>query len=165
MRFFKAMSSSPQSLEFAPGVWRALMEDLRARGNGRRESGAFLLASTKAGDDVVRTWLPYDELEPASFAYAYVRLESATFSKLWDWCGKHDVKVVADVHTHPGSPVQSMSDRAHPMVSLAGHFALIVPWFAQRNPQPIDVSLNVYEGSGNWSSYYRGDAVARIITN
>lgn len=157
------MNSSNKRLEFAPGVWAALMSDLSARGGGRRESGAFLLASAEAGDEVVRSWLPYDELAPESLNYAYVRLESDAFGRLFDWCSNKGVKVIADIHTHPWGPNQSPSDRAHPMISLAGHVALIVPWFAQRNPHPKDVSFNVYEGSGKWSSYYRGDAAARIL--
>ena len=139
------------------------MEDLRIRGKGRRESGAFLLATSDAGDYVVRRWLSYGELDPKSLAYSYVRLESAAFAKLWDWCGRHGVKVVADVHTHPCGPGQSLSDKTHPMVSLAGHVALIVPWFAQRDPQPHDVSFNVYEGSGKWSNFYQRDAASLIV--
>jgi hypothetical protein len=48
------------------------------------------------------------------------------------------------------------------MVSLVGHVALIVPWFAQRSTEPRDVSVNVYEGAGRWSSYYDTNAAARI---
>lgn len=163
MIYCKAMNSLPKPLEFAPGIWSALMDDLRQRGRGRRESGAFLLAETDRGDRVVRAWLPYDVLASESLAYAYVRLESDAFSRLWAWCAEHRAEVVADVHTHPSGPRQSVSDRAHPMLALRGHVALIVPWFAQRNPQPFDCSFNVYLGDRRWMSFMRKDAENLIV--
>jgi proteasome lid subunit RPN8/RPN11 len=138
------------------------MEDLRARGNGKRESGAFLLSRAEDESNAVTSWLPYDELWPESLAYSYVRLETEAFTKLWDWCVRHRVRVIADVHTHPWGPRQSHSDRANPMLSIAGHIALIVPNFAQFHPQPGDVSFNVYLGDGEWSSFYKSAAQALI---
>ena len=111
----------------------------------------------------MRRWLPYDELAPESLAYDYVRLEPSAFSRLWEWCAMNRFDVLADVHTHPGGPRQSPSDRAHPMVALPGHRALIVPWFAQRDPRPFDCSLNVYLGNARWKSYFRRDAERLIV--
>lgn len=139
------------------------MDDLCVRGRGRRESGAFLLAAASAADRVVSSWLPYDVLAPESLTYAYVRLEPDAFTRLWTFCAEKQVKVVADIHTHPKGPGQSWSDKEHPMVALAGHVALIVPWFARRSPTARDVSLNVYQGGGKWLNYYGEDAAARII--
>ena len=48
------------------------------------------------------------------------------------------------------------------MISLAGHLALIVPWFARGNVQAVDVSVNVYLGGGAWKSHFRRDAAALI---
>lgn len=159
----KAMNSFPAPLKFAPRVWSGLMEDMRRRGRGCREAGAFLLTEADRGDRVVRTWLPYDVLAPESLAYTYVRLESSAFSRLWAWCAEHHVEVVADVHTHPSGPRQSVSDRAHPMVSLRGHVAIIVPSFAQHNPQPLDCSVNVYLGDQRWLSFLGQDAQKLIL--
>jgi proteasome lid subunit RPN8/RPN11 len=156
------MNFSPKPLEFAPGVWSALMANLRLQGKGRRESGAFLLARNEKGDDVVRTWLSYSQIAPESLNYAYIRLEPEAFASLADWCSHYGVKVVADIHTHPFGPCQSLSDRANPMISFPGHVALIVPWFAQRNPQPRHVSFNVYQGDGRWLSFYERAADALI---
>lgn len=162
MSFFKVQNSSQSLIEFAPGVWTALMGDLRVRGQGRRESGAFLLADAGAETPVITSWLPYDELGPESLAYAYVRLEPEAFTRLWSYCADKRVKVVGDIHTHPKGPGQSPSDKKHPMVAFAGHVALIAPWFAQRSPTPRDVSLNVYQGGGKWLNYFNEEAAARI---
>ncbi len=157
------MSSSPKMLEFAPGVWRSLMLDLRECGQGCHESGAFLLSRRDDPERVVREWLVYDELDPESFNRDYVQLETAAFSRLWEWCDRRQLQVVADVHTHSWGPRQSDSDRAFPMIALAGHIALIVPRFAQGEPNPVDVSLNVYRGGGRWTSVFGRAAASKII--
>lgn len=149
-------------LKFAPGVWPALMADLHRRGGERRESGAFLLRQTSEVDGAVDTWLPYDELAPESLNYAYVRLESSAFSRLWAICAERKLEVIADVHTHPKGPRQSLIDRANPMISLAGHIALVVPRFARGNVMPRSVSFNIYLGGGKWVSYLRKNAASLI---
>lgn len=151
-----------KQLEFAPGVWSALMADLRRRGGGRRESGAFLLRNPTENVNAIDAWLPYDDLDPKSLNYAYVRLESSAFSRLWAICAERKLEVIADVHTHPMGPRQSLSDRANPMVSLAGHIALIVPRFARGDVVPRDLSFNVYLGEGKWVSYFHENAASLI---
>lgn len=158
MIYYKAMNLSLKPLKFAPGVWADLISDLKRRGKHHRESGAFLLAQTADDDNIVRTWLPYDVLAPESLNYAYVRLEPVAFSRLWAFCSKHQMKVIADVHTHPKEPVQSLSDRSHPMIALNGHIAIIVPNFAQNFPRPFDCSFNVYLGNNRWVNCYREQA-------
>ena len=148
--------------EFLPGVWPGLMADLRRRGNGRRESGAFLLGRCLESRKIVEQWVPYEELDPAALNFEYVRLGMSAFSKLWDECASRGLEVVADVHTHPKLPGQSPSDRANPMISVAGHIALIVPWFASGQVRPSDVSVNVYLGAGAWKNHLRQDAAALI---
>ena len=57
---------------------------------------------------------------------------AAISATLWDICKRRGLTVVADVHVHPGGAGQSDSDRDHPMISRAGHIALILPDFAAR---------------------------------
>lgn len=151
-----------KSLEFGSDLWPALMEDLHRRGQGHRESGAFLLGRVTDTAKVVYDWLTYDELDPESLRYSIVRLNSSTFAHLWEGCAARQMEVVADIHTHPRGPAQSRSDRAYPMIALTGHIALIAPNFARAPVFPKDVSFNVYQGGGRWHSYYRSDAAALI---
>jgi proteasome lid subunit RPN8/RPN11 len=156
------MSLIVMLLEFKEGIWRSLMDDLRKRGNGNRESGAFLLGQQNANTKIVHTWLPYDELEPDSLNFNYVRLSSDSFTCLWDECTRRNLQVVGDVHTHPFGPAQSKSDRANPMVAITGHTAVIVPNFAQGSVSPQDVSINYYLGAKRWSSHF-GQQAASLI--
>lgn len=138
------------------------MGDLHRRGGGRRESGAFLLGRVTEDAKVVSEWVSYEDLDPMSRRHAIIRLDTSAFSRLWQVCGDRNVQVVADIHTHPGRPIQSRSDRAFPMLSLSGHIALIAPHFARGTVTPADVSFNVYVGGGQWNSYFGADAASFI---
>ncbi|WP_413707138.1 Mov34/MPN/PAD-1 family protein [Ralstonia sp. Ralssp110] len=154
------MNSS--QLEIHALLWTELMADLRRRGRGARESGAFLLGAVDGAARRVEAWVPYDELDSNALAYGYVRLDTSAFARLWSKCSELGMVVVADIHTHPGGPRQSSSDRANPMISQAGHIALIVPNFAHGRVAPHNLSVNVYMGGKRWESFFGRDAQARI---
>lgn len=154
------MNSS--QLEISASLWTELIADLRRRGGGARESGAFLLGAVDGAVRRVEAWVPYDELDLNALTYDYVRLDTAAFARLWSKCSELGMVVVADVHTHPGSPRQSNSDRVNPMVSQAGHIALIVPNFARGQVAPRNLSVNVYMGDKRWESFFNRDAQARV---
>lgn len=149
-------------LEISKGTWLDLMADLRKRGGGRRESGAFLLGQVQENTRHVLSWVPYEDLDPEALTKGYVRLGTAAFTRLWAVCAARQQMVVADVHTHPRGPYQSLSDRMNPMVSQAGHMALIVPRYAQGKVTPRSVSVNVYLGAKSWASYLDLEADTRI---
>lgn len=149
-------------LEVPRATWLGLMAELRQRGGGRRESGAFLLGEVQQQTRRVCSWVAYDDLDPEALTKGYVRLGTTAFTRLWALCDARQQVVVADVHTHPRGPHQSLSDRTNPMVSQAGHMALIVPRYAQGKVTPSSVSVNVYLGAKSWASYFDREAEARI---
>jgi proteasome lid subunit RPN8/RPN11 len=160
MRSCTAVNSS--RLEISASLWQALMHDLRQRGGAERESGAFLLGSHSGGVRQVTHWVPYDDLDSGALLQGYVRLGTDAFTRLWAKCSQLRLEVVADLHTHPGGPRQSDSDRAHPMICKLGHLALIVPNYAQGVVRPHVVSLNIYQGNKQWISHFGRDAEALI---
>jgi proteasome lid subunit RPN8/RPN11 len=149
-------------LEMPAPLWARLVADLRERGRGVRESGAFLLGEIGDGARRVQAWVPYDELDPEALTRGYICLSTAAFTKLWAKCSTLGLVVVGDVHTHPYGPRQSLSDKTNPMISQAGHVALIVPRYATGRVAPSDVSVNVYLGAKRWSSFFGPDAQKRI---
>jgi len=96
--------------------------------------------------------LLYDEVDPGSLMSGIVRLDGKFFGALWQFCGEHELSVVADVHTHPGSPEQSPSDRDNPIISRAGHIALILPNFAMGFIPRRDIGIYEYQGAKTWKS-------------
>lgn len=149
-------------LEISTGLWTDLITHLRNQGQGVRESGAFLLGQVKGADRRVTAFLPYEELQSDALQEDYVTLSAVSFSKLWTICREHSLTVVADVHTHRFGPQQSRSDKANPMIAIAGHVALIVPRFAQGSIQLEDIGVHIYQGSHRWISQF-GPATQRLI--
>lgn len=150
-------------LEFQAGLWPALIQHLRQQGSGVRESGAFLLGHKGTSAKVATRFLPYEQLQADALHDDYVALSAASFATLWDICRKHGLSVVADVHTHRLGAQQSRSDRANPMVALAGHIAFIVPKFAQGQVRLGDLGMYVYQGNHQWATY-SGRDVENLVT-
>ena len=132
-------------------LWRRLLRGLRERGRRyRRESGAFLLGHDGERGKRISEFILYDDLDPHCLDTRIVRFDGRHFGKLWDICRERGVRVVGDVHTHPGAPDQSDSDRANPMITEAGHIALIVPHFAKPAVRRSEVGMYVYQGAKRW---------------
>ncbi len=140
-------------------LWRRLILELRRRGQGRNESGAFLLTPQDGGSSRVTSFVCYDDLDPDAYEGGAIAFHAVGHAALWEYCGKRGLRVLADVHTHPGSYVhQSPIDQRNPMIPLQGHIALILPNFANTPWWTLD-SAGVYEYLGNfeWRSYPRAE--------
>ncbi|MCY4107699.1 MAG: hypothetical protein OXG11_01565 [Chloroflexi bacterium] len=141
--------------------WRVLIKELSRRGEGRRESGAFLMAPRSKKSLVTRIEY-YDDLDPRCLT-GNIHFHGLAFSKLWDICEIENLVVVADVHTHPGAFVhQSTIDAENPMVARVGHIALIVPHLATRSVSPRQLGVHQYLGDEGWTSWFGREAAARI---
>lgn len=144
-------------------LWQRVIEQLGERGRGERESGAFLLGpSLDVRPRQVTDAVYYDDLDPDSLTGA-IAFDGSAYGRLWDECERRGLRVVADVHTHPGSGVrQSRIDRAHPMLPSAGHVALIVPDFARQVVPASAVGVHQYLGDGLWRSHVGRDAERQL---
>lgn len=148
-------------LEFQAPLWRALINDLARTGDGRRESGAFLLGNTEPTRRVV-DYLLYADLSPDVQHADYVLLNGGDMARVWERCEQRGLEVVADVHTHRGGSGQSLSDRQYPIISLAGHVALIVPNYAMGTVSARDVGFHHFLGNRQWRSYFGDEASVRL---
>lgn len=151
-----------QHLEISVDLWDGLIVHLREKGQGIRESGAFLLGRNNSGVRQVTGFLPYEELQADALHEGHVSLSSASFSKLWAICSEHGITVVSDVHTHRFGPQQSRSDRTNPMVALAGHIGIIVPGFAQGQIRIEEIGVHIYLGNHRWESKFGINAQTMI---
>lgn len=131
-------------------LWRNLIADLRVRGEGRRESGAFLLAQPDSTH--IAAHVCYDDLDPAALDTGIIVFHGSGYARLWQLCEAQQLRVAADVHTHPGDwTEQSYADATHPMVGTPGHVALIVPNFARGNSSSLrGVGIYRYRGNHQW---------------
>jgi len=144
-------------------LWDTMVSELKVRGQGYRESGAFLLA--KRGKNAISEFVCYDDLDPGALSNWSISFSAAGFIKLWDYAATYNFQVVADIHTHPGSIVkQSFIDKRNPMVSLKGHIALILPDFAIYNPQDFEgVGIYEYQGNLKWRTCKRNERLVITI--
>ena len=161
-RITRAFVARRSRIRISARMWRELISDLGERGAGVRESGAFLLAASGTDTRTVRSLLFFDDLDPGSLA-GNISLTAAAFGKLWATCSQDRLRVVADVHTHPGPYVaQSGIDQANPLVAVAGHVAIVIPNFAERPVNPRDCGVHIYLGDHQWRAAY-GRAAARLL--
>ena len=131
-------------------LWRGLLHELRRRGRGRFESGAFLLGRVSGKRRRIESVAYYDDLDPEALLTGIVVFEGRGYGPLWALCRETDRIVVADVHTHGGVARQSSLDRDNPMIATAGHLAIIVPGFADGRIQLSDLGIYEYEGAHRW---------------
>ncbi len=149
-------------LRFRTEVWAQMVSELARRAGGVRESGAFLLAQTGPRSRSVTSVVYYDDLDPDSLDGG-VSLYAPAFGRLWSLCAAQGLRVVGDVHTHPGRfTQQSHIDRDNPMVARVGHIALIVPNLAVGGVRPVDLGVHRYLGDPGWSSSF-GREAGRLV--
>lgn len=136
-------------------LWLRMVRDIRARGMGVRESGAFLLGHRDGGIATVRKYIPYDVLDPHALDTGIVHIRSVGFKALWKRCRELGMEVLADVHTHGNAhPRQSDVDRDNPLITEAGHMALILPLFAGTLGWRFrNVAIYEYVGDYKWRDW------------
>ena len=153
-------------LTCAKKLWHGGVGELRRRGVGFRESGAFLLAGRSFDNQVARRAVShlvfYDDLDNNCLESGIIILNGDAFGRLWRICRNNSLEVVADVHTHPREARQSATDRRNPMIAKVGHVAIIVPDYACRIPAARDLGVYEYLGSHEWRDH-SGDAMNRVF--
>jgi proteasome lid subunit RPN8/RPN11 len=143
-------------------LWNAGLSEMKRRGAGRRESGAFLLGEENHEIRQIHRFVYYDDLDPHCLDQGYVRFNGSAYGPLWQICHSSGLKVIGDIHTHPGAAIQSNSDRQNPMVAIKGHIALIVPCYANKIVHPGELGIYEYEGSHRWRNH-SGKGAARLF--
>jgi proteasome lid subunit RPN8/RPN11 len=133
-----------------------LILQLRERGKGIRESGAFLLGPQGSDAGRVTTYVCYDDLDPEAYQFGAIAFHACGHAALWELCRMKNLQVLADVHTHPGVNVrQSPTDQQNPMIPIQGHTAMIVPNFGKTTWWSLKgVGVYEYVGDFKWRSHH-----------
>lgn len=157
------LATKRPSLSCSEVVWLAGTKELALRTRNRtRESGAFLLG-TEGTTKRIEKFVFYDDLDPHALSSGIVHFDGSKFPLLWRICREEGLTVVADVHVHPAGYGQSYSDRTEPAIPRAGHIAMILPDFAQREIRPGGIGIYEYVGNHQWTNRTReGRAFFRL---
>lgn len=144
-------------------IWKNLIFELRKRGNGKRESGAFLLGNPQ--ERIITNFCCYDDFDPSALESGMIKFNSNGFIPLLTFCEKNQLVVYADVHTHPYKwTQQSELDRTNPMVAVPGHIALIVPCFAKKNARTLaGVGIHEYIKNYRWNQWAVNSGKIKLI--
>lgn len=150
-----ASKSHNGAIKIPRALWARTIWQLRNRSAGKRESGAFLLCATSPAAIKVTDFICYDDLDSDAYDSGAIAFHAAGYSALWRHCAERGLRVLADVHTHPGRSVQqSWIDQRNPMLPTVGHTALIVPNFGQTPWWHLkEVGVYEYLGGFNWRSH------------
>ena len=132
-----------------------MLFDLRRRGGGVRESGAFLLGREDRDPARVTSYICYDDVDPAAYQSGAIAFHASGCAALWRRCKEKQLDLLLDVHTHPGRDVrQSPIDERHPMIPIVGHTAMIVPNFAKTAWWSLkNVGVYEYLGGFKWRTH------------
>lgn len=88
-------------------LWMCLILALRRRGQGRGESGAFLLGMRNGNGGRVTKYVCYDDLDPGAHQSGAIAFHAAGLAALWSFCREHKLEVLADVHpSRPDRPTK-----------------------------------------------------------
>jgi hypothetical protein len=149
----RALLARNHRLSCAKSLWVGVLRELHQRGGEQHEAGAFLLGLRGDRRLEIRDVVYYDDLDPHAYDSGVCILHGDAFARLWKICRERSLSVVADIHTHPGPPSQSPSDRMNPMVSNVGHVAIIIPNFARAPVTEGSLGIYEYRGSYEWDDF------------
>ena len=145
-------------------VWARLIFDLRRRGAGKGESGAFLFGREGENPPRVIAYVCYDDFDPDAYQNGAIAFHAVGYAALWKHCKENKLEVLADVHTHPGFDVhQSGIDQRHPMLPVTGHTAMIIANYANTAWWSLR-AVGIYEYLGNfrWCAHTASEQPPRI---
>jgi proteasome lid subunit RPN8/RPN11 len=146
------LASDPPAVTIAIPVllWARVIFQLRRRGAGKRESGAFLLGSQRGESARVTAYICYDDLDQNAYESGGIAFHAEGYAALWSYCRETKLQLLADVHTHPAKGIrQSPIDQRNPMVPIVGHIAIIVPNLARTSWWSLRM-MGIYEYLGNF---------------
>lgn len=155
------MAKLEAKLCMALPFWNDLISSLKERGEGRRESGAFILSNS----NIAQKFILYDDLDPDCLDTGAIHFKGRGYVKLWDYCLANGMRVIADVHTHPFKWTnQSGIDESNPMISQKGHLGLIVPYYAAMPNQDLKgVGIFEYLGDYEWKKWNAKSGIIKIL--
>jgi len=137
-------------LKISVKIWNSLVTTLRSRGEGCRESAAFLLGHCHPRHRECIGFIPHDELDPHCLRWGAIDFDGVHYHELWEICKERKCDVVADIHTHPYREFISDIDRQNPAVGKRGHISLIVPFYAMCGTDPSAIGIYQFLGGVDW---------------
>jgi len=138
------------SLTIPKALWIEILNILRLRSAGYRESGAILLGEIgPMGDRTARRAVPYHELDDDSASADYVELSEIGKYRLYRLIEQNKLRIIAMSHTHPYKWVGlSPVDQANQISSRVGFWSIVIPNFCREPWEVQHMGFHIREGRG-----------------
>ena len=98
----RALAAPRHRLSCPKKVWQSGIAEIASRGEGRHESGAFLLGYRDGLRGRVVQFAYYDDFDPNCLDSGIVVFDGTGFGPLWQLCRETGLDVLGDLHTHGG---------------------------------------------------------------
>lgn len=134
---------------------RIAAELYRRSGRGATEAGCFVLGRISGRDRTADEAIYFDDIDPNAYDFGAIRFDTTKLSAVYDLCEARALSIVGDIHVHPGPAFLSPIDEAHPVIAVAGHVSVILPYDG-RYRTARQIAVNVYLPSGSWTELERG---------
>jgi len=149
----RASVAPEHRLSCSTRLWNNALRELRRRGEGKRESGAFILGTDDGLRKRAMRFAYYEDLDARALDSGIVVFDGVGYGRLWQLCRDIGLSVVADVHTHPRVARQSETDRDNPMIATPGHIAIVVPDLARHSVRAAQLGVYEYQGQHRWKEF------------
>ncbi len=138
--------SVPNGLTLPAAVPEAVTLHVKEHGVRGVETGAFLLASGGAADDI--SLVAFAGEEGIIRGPEVFRVSGRAVGRLFGWADENGMRVRALVHSHKRRAFLSRTDLKHGF-AVSGFTTTVVPWYADPSPAPSDWAWWRYE-AGEW---------------
>jgi hypothetical protein len=131
----------PVTLILSSGLLEFTQRQLRSLSAGTREALVVWVGRAHNGGALVT-----QVITPETCAhYDHLTVPSGTRAELATYLRRENLLLFADLHTHPTAAFLSHADRARPLSTRPGFYAIVVPDFAVG---PAGLGWRCYESTG-----------------
>lgn len=133
----------------------ALTEALRPSLERRHEGVAYLLGRTDGVITLAITvFAPMARTTAGSF-----HVDARSMAGCMQVAGKHELQVVAQVHTHPGRAYHSDGDVEGARIRYPGYASIVVPDYGIKLPHLDGIAAYVWRAGADWQTLEADDLI------
>jgi hypothetical protein len=133
------------ALQLSEGLLQEALATLRRCGAGRNECVCWLTGPLQRPGLADTVLHPRHSSSPGGY-----RIDDAWLTETWIALARTAREVRAQIHTHPGSAYHSATDDAFPAVQTVGFVSIVVPDFAQAEPDVGTFYVAELGPDGGW---------------
>lgn len=117
------------------------------------------MSASTAPERTVQKVVYFDDVDPNAYHDRAITFDTTRLGVVYDICESEGLSIVGDIHVHPAEAFLSPIDAANPVVAVAGHVGIILP-YSGRYQIPEQIAVHTLDASGNWQSIPPGQVAS-----